>query len=103
MVHKANLQHTLAVVQIFALPDPNILKESYGTLHVCQFPGEEGVVVVDAKSVTDVVGMIPFTRPVQEGGELNQREFFPIEKISLASTQIAEDDDEQETTLSIAR
>jgi hypothetical protein len=51
------------------------------------------VVVVDAKSLTDVVGMIPFSRPMQERGDLNQEEFFPIEKISLTSTQITEDDD----------
>jgi hypothetical protein len=93
VLHKGDLQHTLAAVQTFALPDPQLLKESYGTLHVCRFPGEEGLVIVDAKSLTDVVGMVPFCRPMQEGGDLNQREYFPIEKISLTSTQITEDDD----------
>jgi hypothetical protein len=93
VVQKDDIQHTLAAVQIFSLPDPRLLDESYGTLHVCRFPGEEGVVVVDAKSLTDVVGMVPFSRPVQERDDMNQGEFFPIEKISLTSTQIIEDDD----------
>jgi hypothetical protein len=94
VVCKGDIQHTLAAVQIFTLPDPQLLKESYGTLHVCRFPGEEGLVIVDAKTLTDVVGMVPFHRPVQGGGDPNQGEFFPIEKISLTSTQIIEDDDE---------
>ena len=93
VVHKADEQHTLAAVQVFTLPDPCLLKESYGTLHVCNFPSDEGVVVVDAKSLTDVVGMVPFSRPMQERGDIDQREFFPIEKMSLASTQLTEDDD----------
>ena len=95
VVQKDDLQHTLAAVQIFSLPDPRLLNESYGTLHVCRFPGEEGVVVVDAKSLTDVVGMVPFSRPLQERGDLNLAEFFPVEKISLTSVhQIMEDNDD---------
>ena len=93
VVQKDDIQHTLAAVQIFSLPDPRLLNESYGTLHICRFPGEEGVVVVDAKSLMDVVGMVPFNWPVQERGDLNRGEFFPIEKISLTSAQIVEDND----------
>jgi hypothetical protein len=93
VVQKDDIQHTLAAVQMFTLPDPLLLNESYGTLHVCRFLCEEGVEVVDAKSLTDVVGMVPFSRPAQERGDLHQGEFFPIEKISLTSTQITEDDD----------
>jgi hypothetical protein len=86
------IYNTLSLQSKFS-PFP-ILKESYGTLHVCRFPGEEGLVIVDAKTLTDVIGMVPFHRPVQGGGDPNQGEFFPIEKISLTSTQIIEDDDE---------
>ncbi|KAF8487273.1 hypothetical protein DFH94DRAFT_620283, partial [Russula ochroleuca] len=50
---------TLAAVQTFTRPDPQLLKESYGTLHVCRFPGEEGLVVVDVKCLTDIVRMVP--------------------------------------------
>jgi hypothetical protein len=97
LVCKGDTQHTLAAVQMFALPDPQLLKESYGTLHVCRFPGEEGLVVVDVKGLTDVVGMVPFHRPVQGGGDPSQGEYFPIEKISLTSTQIIEDNNDNDT------
>ena len=93
IVHKGDLQHTLAAVQLFGLPDPKILEESYGTLQVCRIPGEEGAVVVDAKGITDVIEMVPFNRPVQERGDSNQQECFPIKKISLTSTQITEDNE----------
>lgn len=98
LIQKDDIQHTLAAVQIFSLPDSRLLNESYGTLHVCRFPGEEGVVVVDAKTLTDVVGMVPFSRPVQERGDSNIKEFFPVEKISLTSTQIMEDNNDSHDT-----
>ena len=88
MIHKGDLQHILAAVNMFTVPDPDILIESYGTLHVCR-PSDEGVEVVDAKSLTDVIGMIPFQR---QGGS-DREEFFPIEKMGLMSVQMSEDDD----------
>ena len=94
LIQKDDIQHTLAAVQIFSLPDSRLLNESYGTLHVCRFPGEGGVVVVDVKTLTDVVGMVPFSWPVQERGDSNIKEFFPVENISLTSTQIMEDNDD---------
>lgn len=94
IVYKGDLQFTLAVVQIFGLSDSHLLKESYGTLHVCKFLGEEGVIVIDAKSITDVVEMVPFSQHTQKKGDLNQREYFLIEKMSLTSTQIIDDNND---------
>lgn len=93
VVHKGDIPHTLAAVHFFSLPDPDLLKESYGTLHVCGFPDKEGVVVVDAKTLTDVVGMVPFRRHTQERRDWNQGEYFPVEKMSLTCTQFTNDDD----------
>ena len=92
IVHKGDLQHTLATVQIFSLSDPHLLKESYRMLYVCKFLSEKGVIVVDAKSITDIVGMVSFSQHTQERGDLNQREYFPIEKMSLTSIQIIDND-----------
>ncbi len=89
VVHKGDIQHTLATVKTFSPPNLDLLRESYGILRVCRFPSKEGVVVVDAKCITDVVGMVPFHRLGHEGG----KEFFPIEKMSLTSIQTTEDDD----------
>jgi hypothetical protein len=72
IVHKGDLQHTL---QIFGLSDLHLLKESYKTLHVCKFPGEEDVIVVDVKSITDIVKMVSFSQHTQEREDLNQREY----------------------------
>lgn len=94
VVQKEDIQHTLAAVKIYSLPDPRLFAESYGTLHICRFLAEQGVVVVDAKSLTDVIGMVPFTQPVDERGDSNVEEFFLIEKISLTSTQIIDNNDE---------
>lgn len=93
IVHNGDLQHTLTAVNLFTLPDPNILSESYGTLDVCR--SSESVEVIDAKSLTDVVGMVPFHRHYdgQERGDLDQREFFPIAKMGLTRIQMLEDDD----------
>jgi hypothetical protein len=87
MVHKADSGSS----PTFSLSDLHLLRESYGTLHVCKSSDEGGVVVIDAKTLTDVVGMVPFSQPLQEKGE---GEFFLIEKMSIVtSTQLVEDDD----------
>lgn len=90
-IHKGDLQHILAAVKMFSLPDPDILIESYQTLHVCR--SSQDVEVVDAKSLTDVVGMIPFHKHSEQRGGLDQGEFFLIEKMSSTSIQMSEDDD----------
>jgi len=83
-------------VKIFSSPDPVILRESYGTLQVCQFPGEEGVVVIDAKSLTDVIGMVPFHGPGWRRGDTEK--FFPVEKMSLMTSKNDDDNDEEDDT-----
>jgi len=93
-VHKGEAQHTLAAVKMFGVPDPSILRESYGTLCVCRVLGKEDIVVVDTKSLTDVVGMIPFRRPDQEQGGSNLEEFFSIEKMNLMTSSQTNDDND---------
>ena len=66
MVYKDDILHTLAAVHFFSLPDPDLLKELYGMLHVCGFLDKKDVVVVDVKTLTDVVGVIFFHHCVQE-------------------------------------
>ena len=43
----------------YTIPDPKLLKESHGTLCVCQ-PRENVFHVVDVKTIQSVVAMIPF-------------------------------------------
>ena len=98
MVLKGDLQHTLAAVKLFAPPNPDLLRDSFETLWVCRFPGDEGIVVVDARCITDVVGMVPFRRP-GEAGNTAAEEFIAVEKITLMhfqTTLVANDNDDEQ-------
>ena|SRR5271154_4866316 len=99
VVLKGDRQHTLAAVKLFAPPDPDLLRDSFETLWVCRFPGDEGIVVVNATSITDVIGMVPFHRP-GEKDDYAAEEFFTVEKITLMHFQTTVDandnDDEQD-------
>ncbi|KIO01782.1 hypothetical protein M404DRAFT_149465, partial [Pisolithus tinctorius Marx 270] len=48
----------VAVITMFSSPDPNLLKLSYHTVQACQCQ-EEDVRVIDIKSITGVIGMVP--------------------------------------------
>ncbi|KAI6018906.1 hypothetical protein BKA83DRAFT_4127454 [Pisolithus microcarpus] len=52
----------VAVITMFSPPDPNLLKLSYHTIHACQHQGED-VRVINVKSITGVVGMVPHRFP----------------------------------------
>jgi hypothetical protein len=45
---------------MFAEADSGVLKESYGTLHLCTYLGIRGIQIVDAKWIVEIVGMVPF-------------------------------------------
>ena len=45
----ASLQDTPVAVNIYADADPQVLKESYGMLHLCTYLGSNGIQIVDAK------------------------------------------------------
>ena len=82
IIHKGDLQHALAAVKLFAPPDPNLLRNSFETLSICRFSGDEGIAIVDDKCITDVVGMVPFCQP-GEDDDTAAGEFFAVEKITL--------------------
>jgi len=64
---------------------------THNTLFVCQYQGEDDVVVINVKSILSVVAMVPF--PFVVGGRYNQ--FFMIEQIGLDTVEI--DDPEAQT------
>jgi hypothetical protein len=91
LVTKDNLQYTLAAVRMFAEADPQILEESYGTLHVCKYIGGNNVQIIDAKWITDVVGMVPFQHIRGEETYTEGKQYFAVEKMS--AVLIRKDDD----------
>lgn len=69
---------------MFADADPHVLKESYGTLHLCRYLGANSILVVDAKWITDVVGMVPFEYTPGETNYSEGKQYFAVEKMSAA-------------------
>jgi len=60
LVTKNDLQYTLAAVYAFSDPDPHVLEVSYRTLRLCTYLGVNGIRIIDAKWIMDVIGMVPF-------------------------------------------
>jgi hypothetical protein len=76
------VQYTLAAVQIFSDADQEVFAESYGTLHICKYLGRNGIRIIDAKWITDVVGMVPFKFVCGEMGYAEGKQYFAVEKMS---------------------
>ena len=72
---------------MFADADPLVLKESYGTLQLCTYLSANGICIVDAKWITDVVGMVPFNHTQGETIYLEGRQYFAVEKMSAVLVQ----------------
>jgi len=45
---------------MFSDPDPHVLEVSYRTLCLCTYLGVNGIRIIDAKWIMDVIGMVPF-------------------------------------------
>ncbi|KAJ6480041.1 hypothetical protein DFH09DRAFT_849271, partial [Mycena vulgaris] len=50
----------LALVSPYSAPDQRLLEESSNTLWVCESSGENSLQVIRAKTISSVVGMVPF-------------------------------------------
>ncbi|VDC01264.1 unnamed protein product [Peniophora sp. CBMAI 1063] len=75
------IERTLAMVHMYGKPDPDLLKETYGTYYSCdQVPvhNDDGIVVVEYSTIDSVVAMIP-----------HEGRWFLVEKITLASGFLA--------------
>ena len=86
------MQYTLAAVNTFSDPDSYVLEESYGTLCLCKYLSANGIRIVDAKWITDVVGMVPFKYTQQETNFLEGKEYFAVEKMSTVFIQKGDTD-----------
>jgi hypothetical protein len=50
----------LAAINLFMEANSQVFKKSYKTLYLCTFLGTNGIQIVNAKWITDVVGIVPF-------------------------------------------
>jgi hypothetical protein len=80
---------TLAAVSMFLPADKELLEESFGVLQVCQYVGNDSVLVIDAKSILEVVGMVPFNPPGREQPD----EYFVVEKLTTVHASVEGEDE----------
>jgi hypothetical protein len=64
------------MVSLYSEPDPTLYRKSYGALRVCHHQGDAGLMVVDVKSITSVVAMVPL-------GPTDENRYFVAEKLGL--------------------
>ena len=57
-----------------------MLRESHGSLYVCERLEEHQIVVIDVKSIQSVVAMIPFPLRPEESNQGLENHFFMVEK-----------------------
>jgi hypothetical protein len=81
-----NCDLTLACVSCYSKPHEGLLKASQGTLSSCT--RQEAVEIIDVKSISAVVAMVPH-RPF-----VGEEHFFLVEKPGLDTTAIGGRDEE---------
>lgn len=70
---KAGTSGNFALVSMYSPPDEDLYRRSSKTLWVCSYYGDVTFTVVDVKSITQVVAMVPF----------DEGRFFAVEKLGL--------------------
>lgn len=89
---------TLALVSCFGRPNMELLEASYKTLYVCKYQGDDGLEVVDAKTIQSVVAMVPFHElgsPHSGEGQLLQGyKYFLVEKFGLEMAYMGGSEDD---------
>ncbi|KAM6490927.1 hypothetical protein JOM56_013631, partial [Amanita muscaria] len=75
-----NASYTLAMVSPYSEPHTTMLRESHGSLYVCERLDEHQMMVIDIKSIQSVVAMIPFPLRPEESNQGLENHFFMVEK-----------------------
>ena len=68
----------LALVSLYTLPNPTLLKASMNTLWSCAYQGDAALKFIDVKTIRSVVSMIPHSPSI--GGRDAKERFFLVEK-----------------------
>ena len=72
------VKETLALCSLYSLADERHREYTHGALNVCEYGGEDNLVVIRITSILSVVAMVPVREQV-EGG----RQYFLVEKFAL--------------------
>ena len=84
-----NQMKGLALVSVYGQPDPDLLRDSSQALWVSIYHGDEALKVIDIKSISTCVAMIPFTK-------LPDGRFFVCEKMGLEVAYLADTQEDAE-------
>jgi len=79
----------LALVSVYGQPDPDLLHDSSQALWVLTYHGNDALKVIDIKSISTCVAMIPFTKP-PDG------RFFVCKKMGLEVAYLADTQEDSE-------
>ncbi|KAG1812448.1 uncharacterized protein BJ212DRAFT_1301462 [Suillus subaureus] len=71
----------VAVISLFSLPDNELLELLSHVVTSCAYYGDDGIHVIDIKSITDVVTMVPHHPRLPS--EVVEDHFFMVEKPGL--------------------
>lgn len=85
-------EKTLALVSIYSPPNQALLDASFNTLWSCTYQGDAGLKVVDVKTISSVVAMIPHNAHNFPGDIVGH--FFVVEKPGLDVAHMGGNDEE---------
>lgn len=71
---------SLAVISVYARPDPELLAISHGTFISCEYLGDQSLQVIDVSQIQSVVAMIPHRL---EKHKANEQYYFLLERPGL--------------------
>ena len=85
-------EKTLALLSIYSPPNQALLDASFNTLWSCTHQGDAGLKVVDVKTISSVVAMIPHSAQNFPGDTTGH--FFVVEKPGLDVAHMGGNDEE---------
>ncbi|KAK7036850.1 hypothetical protein R3P38DRAFT_2480616, partial [Favolaschia claudopus] len=58
-ITSSDREHTVALISRYSEPDPILFEDSYGTVILCDYCGEETLEAIDVEQIQSGVAMIP--------------------------------------------
>ncbi|KAG1822722.1 uncharacterized protein BJ212DRAFT_1262965, partial [Suillus subaureus] len=74
----------IALISIYSLPDAQLLDFSHGTVWSCIHEGDNGLQIINIKTIRAVVAMVPHCPTLPSG--ITKNRFFMVEKAGLDVT-----------------
>ena len=62
----------VTLISLYSAPDPALLEISSGVLLMCQYHGDDSLILVEAQAIKSVVAMVPFMEKPEALGARGQ-------------------------------